>query len=86
MRLRERVAARKSGVEPDGPEPETRSLTWLAWLGIGLQLVTFVLLCIDFFRLIENGFIGIRYGWLVTLLLLFFTGRLLQMIAGFRRR
>lgn len=86
-RLRERVAARKAGLpEPDEASAPTPWRKWLRWLGVTMQLVSFLLLLLEVFALVERGFIGIRHGLLVSYLVVFFTGRVLQMIAGFRRR
>lgn len=85
--LRERVAARKAGLpeEPGAVEqPQWRKPLRLA--GIAMQLVAFLLLLVEIVGLVERSFVGIDHGLLVTYLVVFFTGRVLQMIAGFRRR
>ena len=86
-RLRERVAARKAGLpEPGEAPPQSQWRKSLRLAGIAMQLVSFLLLLLEVFALVERGFVGIDHGLLVTYLVVFFTGRVLQMIAGFRRR
>ncbi|WP_281300800.1 MULTISPECIES: hypothetical protein [unclassified Iodidimonas] len=84
--LRERVAARKAGLpEYEGvaePKPWRR---WLRYSGMVMQIIAFVLLVIEVFRMIETDFFGIDQSRIIIYLVVFFTGRVLQMIAGFSR-
>ncbi|GGO12513.1 hypothetical protein GCM10007972_17570 [Iodidimonas muriae] len=50
-----------------------------------MQLVSFVLLVVEVFRMIETDFHGVDQSRIITYLVVFFTGRVLQMIAGFTR-
>ena len=81
------MAARKAGLpEEDGPVRSGR--TWRTWLrlgGMALQVITFILLVIELFRMIETDFSGIDQARIITYLAIFFTGRVLQMIAGSSR-
>ncbi|GEQ99406.1 hypothetical protein JCM17845_00300 [Iodidimonas gelatinilytica] len=84
--LRERVAARKAGLsEYEGAAAPKPWRKWLRYGGMGMQLVSFVLLVVEVFRMIETDFHGVDQSRIITYLVVFFTGRVLQMIAGFTR-
>lgn len=51
-----------------------------------MQVGTFLLLVVELFRMIETDFTGIDQARIITYLVVFFTGRVLQMIAGSSRR
>lgn len=81
------MAARKAGLPEDdhGPSPQS----WRKWMrlgGMAMQVVTFLLLVVELFRMIETDFTGIDQARIITYLVVFFTGRVLQMIAGSSRR
>lgn len=85
--LRARVAARKAGRESMtvASAPKTAARKWLGIAGVGMQVLAFLLLLAEILRLILSNFVGIEMGRLVLLLVLFFTGRAIQIILAFRR-
>lgn len=81
------MAARKAGLPEDDMSVKSGK-TWRTWLrlgGMAMQVIVFILLVIELFRIIETDFTGIEQGQIVAYLVVFFTGRVLQMIAGSSR-
>jgi len=87
-RLRERVADRQAG-RPEGADAGAKRggwRKWTSWTGAVLQVTALVLVLVETFRLIQSGFVGTDLGLVIVYLVVFFLGRVLQLIAHFRRR
>jgi len=87
--LRERVAARKAGRPVEDEDTATASQPWrkwMSWTGAVLQVAALVLVLVETFRLIQSGFVGTDLGLVIVYLVVFFIGRVLQLIANFKRR
>ena len=80
--LRERVAERAAGA---APSPPARWRRWLRWSGMAFQIVAFLLLVVEAFRFLDRGFRDLHTGLVTAYLVIFFAGRLMQVIASFRR-
>lgn len=89
QRLTERVAARKAGLSGDDDRAHLiASGLWrkrLRRVGTGLQVITFALVVVETFLMIESGFTRIELPLVVAYLFVFFAGRVMQVIAGFTR-
>ncbi|MFQ5347372.1 MAG: hypothetical protein ACE5ED_05965 [Rhodothalassiaceae bacterium] len=81
--LRARVAERANGA---APRPPARWRHWLRLTGMGLQIVSFVLLLLEAFQFLDRGFRDLQTGLVTAYLVIFFAGRLMQVIASFRPR
>ncbi len=79
--LRERVAARAAG---GGPARPARWRRWLRYSGMAFQIVAFLLLLVEAFRFLDRGFRDLHTGLVTAYLVIFFAGRLMQVIASLR--
>lgn len=87
-RLRERVAARKAGLpeNEEGPPATKRPWRkWMSWTGAILQVAMLVLVILEALRMARAGFAGADLGLVVIYLIVFFAGRVLQLLAQIRR-
>jgi len=85
--LRERVAERKAGrlEEEDAPAPAAPWRKWTAWTGAVLQVIALVAVIIEALRMAQAGFVGADLGLVIVYLIIFFLGRILQLVARIRR-
>ncbi len=79
--LRERVAERAAG---RASRPPGRWRRWLRHSGMAFQIVAFLLLLVEAFRFLDRGFRDLHTGLATAYLVIFFAGRLMQVIASFR--
>lgn len=87
--LRERVAARKAGLseedEQGAPAAKRPWRKWMSWTGAVLQVAMLVLVILEALRMVRAGFVGADLGLVIVYLIVFFLGRILQLLARIRR-